>query len=69
MRRGRIRGVHAVEDGAAEGIEAEALETSPLVGRPLRSVEFPDGVRVGAVYRNGKVLSPNGDVSIQAVTG
>ena len=66
MRRGRIRGVHAVEDGAAEGIEAEALETSPLVGRPLRTVEFPEGVRVGAIYRAGKVLSPNGDVSIQA---
>ena len=66
VRRGRIRGVHAVEDGAAEGIEAEALETSPLVGRPLRSVEFPDGVRVGAIYRGKKVIMPNGDTTVQA---
>lgn len=66
VRRGRIRAVHAVEDGAAEGIEAEALETSPLVGRELRSVEFPDGVRVGAVYRGGEVLTPDGNTTIQA---
>ncbi|SFO22599.1 trk system potassium uptake protein TrkA [Cohaesibacter marisflavi] len=66
VRRGRIRGVHAVEDGAAEGIEAEALETSPLVGRPLRSVEFPDGVRVGAIFRRNAVLMPDGDTTIQA---
>jgi trk system potassium uptake protein TrkA len=66
VRRGRIRGVHAVEDGAAEGIEAEALETSPLVGRPLRSVEFPDGVRVGAIYRSGEVIMPDGETKIQA---
>ncbi|WP_316862501.1 Trk system potassium transporter TrkA [uncultured Cohaesibacter sp.] len=66
VRRGRIRGVHAVEDGAAEGIEAEALETSPLVGRPLRSFEFPEGVRVGAIYREGEVLMPDGETTIQA---
>ncbi|WP_119307452.1 Trk system potassium transporter TrkA [Cohaesibacter haloalkalitolerans] len=66
VRRGRIRGVHAVEDGAAEGIEAEALETSPLVGRPLRSVEFPEGVRVGAIYRGSEVLMPDGETTIQA---
>jgi len=36
VRRGRIRGVHTVMDGAAEVIEAEALATSPLVGKPLR---------------------------------
>jgi trk system potassium uptake protein len=66
VRRGRIRGVHAVQDGAAEGIEAEALETSPLVGRPLRTVDFPDGVRVGAVYRDKTVITPDGDTKIQA---
>lgn len=66
VRRGRIRGVHAVEDGAAEAIEAEALETSPLVGRPLRTVEFPEGVRVGAIYRHKEVIMPDGDTTIQA---
>ncbi|NBN62124.1 Trk system potassium transporter TrkA [Microvirga tunisiensis] len=66
VRRGRIRGVHSLQNGAAEVIEAEALETSPLVGRPLRDIDLPDGIRVGAVFRSGKVLMPNGDMQIQA---
>ncbi len=66
VRRGRIRGVHALQNGAAEVIEAEALETSPLVGKPLREIDLPDGIRVGAVFRDGAVLTPNGDTLIQA---
>jgi len=66
VRRGRIRGVHALLDGAGELIEAEALETSPLVGKPLRDVELPDGLRLGAVVRNGQVLMPKGDFVVRA---
>ncbi|WP_106754153.1 Trk system potassium transporter TrkA [Pannonibacter carbonis] len=66
VRRGRIRGVHSLQNGAAEVIEAEALETSPLVGRPLRDIDLPDGIRIGAVFRAGKVLMPNGGMQIQA---
>ena len=66
VRRGRIRGVHTVLDGAAEIIEAEALETSLLVGKPLRDVELPDGIRIGAVYRGKTVISPTGATQVQA---
>ncbi|MBL4644886.1 MAG: Trk system potassium transporter TrkA, partial [Rhizobiales bacterium] len=41
VRRGRIKGVYPVHDGKAEVIEAEALDTSPLVGKPLRELELP----------------------------
>jgi trk system potassium uptake protein TrkA len=41
VRRGRIRAVYSVQKGAAEVIEAEALETSPLVGKPLRTSICP----------------------------
>jgi trk system potassium uptake protein TrkA len=66
VRRGRIRGVHALQNGAAEVIEAEALETSPLVGKPLRDIDLPDGIRVGAIFRDGAVITPNGDTIIRA---
>jgi trk system potassium uptake protein TrkA len=66
VRRGRIRGVHSLQDGAAEVIDAEALETSPLVGKPLRQLDLPDGIRIGAVYRDGSVEVPNGNSIIQA---
>ncbi|MTI45864.1 trk system potassium uptake protein TrkA [Roseibium hamelinense] len=66
VRRGRIRGVHSLQNGAAEVVEAEALDTSPLVGRPLRDIDLPSGIRVGAVFRDGKVLTPDGNIQIQA---
>ena len=66
VRRGRIRAVHSVQKGAAEIIEAEAMETSPLVGKPLRDLDLPDGVRIGAVYRDKTVIRPDGDTRIKA---
>ncbi|WP_310620418.1 Trk system potassium transporter TrkA [Flexibacterium corallicola] len=66
VRRGRIRSVHALQNGAAEVIEAEALETSPLVGRPLREIDLSEGIRIGAIYRRGEVISPTGDDRVMA---
>lgn len=66
VRKGRIRGVHSIANGAGEVIEAEALETSPLVGKPLKSLDLFDGMRIGAVIRAGRVILPRGDTVIQA---
>ena len=65
VRRGRIRAVHSIRDGLAEVIEAEALETSPLMGTPLREVKLPAGIIVGAIVRGDEVIIPNGDTVIQ----
>ncbi len=66
VRRGRIRGVHPIHNGDGEIIEAEALETSPMIGKPLREVELPDGVRLGAIVRGeNEVLIPSGDTIIK----
>lgn len=66
VRRGRIESVHSLQNGAAEVIEAEALETSPLVGRPLRALELPVGVRIGAIYRKNAAIEITGDTQIVA---
>jgi trk system potassium uptake protein len=66
VRKGRIRSVYAVQKGAAEVIEGEALDTSPLVGKPLRELELPEGIRIGAVFRAGDVLKPDGELKIKA---
>jgi trk system potassium uptake protein TrkA len=66
VRRGRVRAVHSLHLGGAEAIEAEALETSPLVGQSLRDLDLPDGMRIGAIYRDGTVLRPNGSLKIKA---
>ncbi len=66
VRKGRILSVYAVQKGMAEVIEAEALETSPLVGRPFRDLDLPPGLRIGAIYRDKAVIRPNGDTRIKA---
>jgi trk system potassium uptake protein TrkA len=66
VRRGRIRAVHSLSDGIGEIIEAEALETSSLVGRPLRDAQLPRGMAVGALIRDEQVIIPRGDTIIRA---
>ena len=66
VRRGRIESVHSLQNGQAEIIEAEALETSTLVGRRLRDLDLPAGVRIGAIYRNGGAIEINGETQILA---
>jgi trk system potassium uptake protein len=65
VRRGRIHSVHSIHDGFGEIIEAEAMETTSLVGVPLKETELPDNVLVGAVVRDGEVIVPRGDTVIQ----
>ena len=65
VRRGRIRSVHTISEGFGELIEAEALETSSLVGVPLREADLPDGVVLGAIVRDGEVVIPRGDTVVR----
>ncbi len=64
VRRGRIRAVYPVMDGAGEIIEAEAMQTSPVIGKPIREAELPSGVRIGAIVRDEKVTIPSGSTEI-----
>ena len=64
IRRGRIRSVYGIADGQGEIVEAEALETSPLVGKPLRDTRLPRGVRIGAILRSGQIVVPRGDTRV-----
>ncbi len=66
VRRGRIRGVYSLFEGKGELIEAEALDTSTLVGKPLREVDFGDGIRIGAIIRGDEVIMPSGEVRINS---
>jgi trk system potassium uptake protein TrkA len=66
VRRGRIRSVHSISEGFGEVIEAEALETSSLVGVPIRDAKLPDDVHIGALVRGNQVIMPRGDTVIRA---
>lgn len=64
LRRGRIRAVHTIHNGAGEVIEAEILETSTAVGKQIRDLDLGEGVRFGAVVRGGKVIVPHGTTEL-----
>jgi trk system potassium uptake protein TrkA len=66
IRRGRIRAAYSLRDGFGEIIEAEAMETSGLVGKPLKDARFPPGTIVGAIVRGKEVIMPRATTVIQA---
>jgi trk system potassium uptake protein TrkA len=49
-----------------EALEFEAMETSRLVGKPLRKLRFPEGATLGGVDRGGDFFIPDGDTQIEA---
>ena len=65
IRHGRVRTVYSIGDAEAEVIEAQILSTSPLSGRYIRDIEFPEGVLVGAVMKDDEVVKPTGGTRIE----
>ncbi len=66
IRHGRVRHAYSIGDAEAELIEAQVMSTSPMSGRLVREIEFPEGVLVGAVMKGEKVVKPTGDLRIEA---
>lgn len=63
-RRGRVISVVPLKGEAAEAIEVVAMETSDIVGKPLRKLKFPKGAIIGAIVRKEEVIIPSGEVMI-----
>ena len=64
IRHGRVRAVYSIGDAEAEVIEAEVLSTSPMAGKRIADIDFPEGVLVGAVRKGGTVTRPLGSTRI-----
>ena len=41
------------------------METSPVIGKPIREAGLPHGIRIGAMVRNDEVMIPSGDTEIK----
>jgi len=61
VRRGRILEVYSLEQGGAEVIEGEVLDTSPMAGKALGDVAMSEGVAIGAIIAEGEVFFPSPD--------
>ncbi len=64
IRHGRVRAIYSIGDAEAEVIEAQVLSTSPVAGRLVREIEFPEGVLMGALMKGEKVVKPTGDTRV-----
>lgn len=66
IRKGRIVAVHSICKGKAEVIEAEVVEESTVVDKPLTQLALPQGVIIGAILRGEEVLLPEEETVIKA---
>ncbi len=65
VRKGRIHDVFAIDNGAAEIIEGEVLETSPLTGKTIKDIDLMEGVTFGALIRDESVFDAKPDTVIK----
>lgn len=64
IRHGRVRAIYSIGDAEAEVIEAQVLGTSPIAGRLLRDIDFPEGVLMGALMKGDRIVKPGGDTKV-----
>ncbi|SNT71750.1 Trk system potassium transporter TrkA [Paracoccus seriniphilus] len=65
IRHGRVQDIYSVGDAEAEVMQAQVLSTSPMSGRAIRDIEFPEGALIGAVLKGDKVIKPSSDTRIE----
>ena len=65
IRHGRVRAIYSIGDAEAEVMEAQVLASSPLAGKLLRDVDFPESVLVGGLMKGGRLVRISGSVRIE----
>jgi trk system potassium uptake protein TrkA len=65
VRRGKVLSSISIKDEQAEVMEAVALETSDIVGRPLKKISMPKGALVVGILRAAEIIIPTGDSVIE----
>ena len=61
IRRGKVLSSISIKGEQAEFMEAMALETSDIVGKPLKNISFPKGALVAGIISKENFIIPSGD--------
>ncbi len=64
-RRGQVLSAKSIKGEQAEILEAVALETSDIVGKPLKKISFPKGALITGIFRDNSVIIPSGESVIE----
>jgi trk system potassium uptake protein TrkA len=65
IRRGKVLSAISIKGELAEVMEAQALETSDIVGKPLKKLAFPKGAMVAGIMREEQIILPTGESVIE----
>lgn len=65
IRRGKVLSIKSIKGEQAEIMEAVALETSDIVGKPIKEISMPKGTLVTGIIRNDSVIIPTGESVIE----
>jgi trk system potassium uptake protein TrkA len=65
IRRGEVVSVATLKESQAEIIEIIAAAHSPVTGRPLRELKFPDDAIIGTMVRGEEIIIPDGNSVVQ----
>ncbi|MFP4446820.1 MAG: TrkA C-terminal domain-containing protein, partial [Desulfosudaceae bacterium] len=65
IRKGKVLSAVALKEEQAEVLEAVALSTSELVGRPLRKVNMPKSTLLVGIIRGEEIIVPTGDTVVE----
>jgi len=66
IRKGKILSAISLKGEQAEVLEAMALETSDIVGKPIMNIGLPKGVLITGILRKDSVIIPSGTSVIEA---
>ncbi len=61
-----VRTLYKILDNRAEALEFIVNESAPVVGIPLQDLSLKDNLLVCCITRNGRIITPNGQDTIQA---
>ena len=65
VRRGNVRRVATLKGIEAEAMEVVVAEGAAIAGRPFRDVDFPERGVVGAIIRDGDIVTPRGSDAVR----
>ena len=65
IRRGKVVSAISIKGEQAEVMEAVAMETSEMVGKPIKKISFPKGSLLVGIVREDRVIIPSGNSVVE----
>ncbi len=65
IHKGKIESVFSIDNNQAEIIHAQVLKSSKLINKSIEDADFPNGLRVGLIKKDNKIIIPEKSTKIE----